>query len=425
MNSRRLFVASCISLLTTSMMFSIRGDIADALTTDFHLTKEQMGAILSPAFWGFTLSIIIGGSLVDWLGMRNLLLGSAVGYIASILLILFAPRPTGPVDSLFGHTGTFILYAGMLVIGLAQGLVEAVINPLIATIYSNEKTHKLNVLHAWWPGGLVIGGLIAYAITKILGLEGATGEALTFGWQVKLAVVIIPSLVFGAMILGQKFPPTERVAAGVSTGEMLREMWRPMFLLWFVLMWMTAATELGPDQWMPSVMGQVAGIQGILFLVYTAGMMFVLRFFGGPLAHRFSPLGLLTICSILSAVGLYALSYATTPLLAFGAATIFGVGKTYFWPTMLGVTSEQFPRGGPVLMAIVGGAGMLSVSFILPLMGKWYDAQGAAAAFRNTAVIPVILTLVFGALFVYYRSRGGYKAVTLTSASPAPSTPAA
>ena len=423
MNNRRLFVASCISLLTTSMMFSIRGDIADALTVDFHLTKEQMGAILSPAFWGFTLSIIIGGSLVDWLGMRNLLLGSSIGYIVSILVILFALRPTGPVDSLFGHTGTFILYAGMLVIGLAQGLVEAVINPLIATIYSHEKTHKLNVLHAWWPGGLMIGGLIAYALTKTLGLEGATGEALTFGWQVKLGVVIVPSVIFGLMILGQRFPPTERIAAGVSTGEMIREMWRPMFLLWFVLMWMTAATELGPDQWMPSVMGQVAGIQGILFLVYTAGMMFVLRFFGGALAHKFSPLGLLAICSVLSALGLYALSHATTPLLAFGAATIFGVGKTYFWPTMLGVTSERFPRGGPLLLAIVGGAGMLSVSFILPLMGKWYDEHGAAAAFRYTAVIPVILTVVFGALFVYYRSRGGYKAIALTT--PAPTTPAA
>lgn len=413
MNHRRLFVASCISLLTTSMMFSIRGDIADALTTDFHLTKEQMGAILSPAFWGFTLSIIIGGSLVDWLGMRNLLLGSSLGYIVSILVILFAPRPTGPVDSLFSSTGTFILYAGMLVIGLAQGLVEAVINPLIATIYSKEKTHKLNVLHAWWPGGLVLGGLTAYAITKILGLEGATGAALTFGWQIKLGIVIVPSVVFGLMILGQRFPPTERIAAGVSTREMFREMWRPMFILWFVLMWMTAATELGPDQWMPSVMGEVAGIQGILFLVYTAGMMFVLRFFGGALAHRFSPMGLLALCSILSAIGLYALSNATTPLLAFGAATIFGVGKTYFWPTMLAVTSERFPRGGPLLLAIVGGAGMLSVSFILPLMGRWYDEHGAAAAFRYTAVIPVVLTVVFGALFFYYRSRGGYKAVTL------------
>src|SRR6266511_694674 len=124
MNTRRLFVASCLALLTTSMVFSIRGDIVDASCVDFHITKEQMGAILSPAFWGFTLSIIIGGSLVDWLGMRNLLLTSSLGYIVAILMILFSPRPAGPVDSIFGETGTTILYAGMLLIGLSQGRAE-------------------------------------------------------------------------------------------------------------------------------------------------------------------------------------------------------------------------------------------------------------------------------------------------------------
>jgi MFS family permease len=415
MNTRRLFVASCLALLTTSMVFSIRGDIVDALTVDFHITKEQMGAILSPAFWGFTLSIIIGGSLVDWLGMRNLLLTSSLGYIGAVLVIVLAPRPAGPVDSIFGNTGTTILYAGMLALGLCQGLVEAVINPLIATIYSNDKTSKLNQLHAWWPGGLVVGGLIAYAFTKGLGLDapGLSADAATRGWQIKLGIVMLPALAFGIMILGQKFPATERVAAGVSTGEMFREVFRPMFLLWFACMWLTAATELGPDQWVSSVMSQVAHMQGVLILAYTAGIMFVLRFFAGPLAHRLSPMGLLTLSAILSALGLFALSGATTPALAFLAATVFGVGKTYFWPTMLGVTSERFPRGGPLLLAIVGGAGMLSVAFILPIMGGWYDAHGAAAAFRYVAVLPVILTFVFGGLYLYYRARGGYKAVAI------------
>jgi MFS family permease len=415
MNTRRLFVASCLALLTTSMVFSIRGDIVDALTLDFHITKEQMGAILSPAFWGFTLSIIIGGSLVDWLGMRNLLLTSSLGYVAGVLVIIFAPRPSGPVDSIFGNTGTTILYAGMLALGLCQGLVEAVINPLIATIYSNDKTSKLNMLHAWWPGGLVVGGLIAYALTKALGLDapGLGPDAATRGWQIKLAVVIVPAVLFGIMILGQKFPATERITAGVSTGEMFREMFRPMFLLWFVCMWLTAATELGPAQWVSSVMSQVAHMQGVLILVYLSGIMFVLRFFAGPLAHRLSPLGLLTLCAILSALGLFALSHADTPALAFGAATIFGVGVSYFWPTMLGVTSERFPRGGPLLLAIVGGAGMLSAAFILPIMGRWYDQYGAAAAFRYVAVLPVVLTFVFGGLYLYYRARGGYKAVAI------------
>jgi len=420
MDTRRLFVASCLALLTTSMVFSIRGDIVDALSVDFHITKEQMGAILSPAFWGFTLSIIIGGSLVDWLGMRSLLLLSSLGYVAGVLVIIFAPRPAGPVDSIFSDTGTTILYAGMLALGLCQGLVEAVINPLIATIYSGDKTAKLNALHAWWPGGLVVGGLIAFALTKALGLDapGLAPPAATHGWQIKLAVVIVPAVLFGLMILGQKFPATERVAAGVSTGEMFGELFRPMFLLWFACMWLTAATELGPDQWVGSVMSDIAHMQGILILAYTAGIMFVLRFFAGPLAHKLSPMGLLAGCSILSAIGLFALSSATTPALAFVAATIFGVGKSYFWPTMLGVTSERFPRGGPLLLAIVGGAGMLSVAFILPIMGGWYDAHGAAAAFRYVAVLPIVLTFVFGGLFLYYRARGGYKAVAISAGQP-------
>ena len=194
---------------------------------------------------------------------------------------------------------------------------------------------------------------------------------------------------------------------------MFREMFRPMFLLWFVCMWLTAATELGPAQWVSSVMSQVAHMQGVLILVYTSGIMFVLRFFAGPLAHRLSPLGLLTLCAILSGIGLFALSNANTPALAFAAATIFGVGVSYFWPTMLGVTSERFPRGGPLLMAIVGGAGMLSAAFILPIMGRWYDQYGAAAAFRYVAVLPVLLTFIFGGLYLYYRARGGYKAVAI------------
>src|SRR5260221_10590097 len=162
MNTRRLFVASCLALLTTSMVFSIRGDIVDALCVDFHITKLQMGEILSPAFWGFALSIIVAGSLVDWLGMRNLLLTSSLGYIVAILMILFSPRPTGPVPSIFGETGTTILYAGMLLIGLSQGLVEAVINPLGAAIPSSGQTNQLKRPRACCPGGRRVGWRIAW-----------------------------------------------------------------------------------------------------------------------------------------------------------------------------------------------------------------------------------------------------------------------
>lgn len=417
MNPGRLFLASCMALVTTSMVFSIRGDILDALGADFKLNKEQIGFILSPAFWGFTVSILIGGSLVDFFGMRRLLAISSWGYIAAVAAIVLAPRPSAPVAPFYTDPGFLILYGGMLTLGLSQGLVEGVINPLCATLYPHDKTHKMNVLHAWWPGGLICGGLAAFALTKVMGLDGAgAGAALqTLGWQVKLCTILIPAAGYLVLIRGQHFPATERVSAGVSTSEMLRESMRPMFLLLWVCMWMTAATELAPDQWVGSLITQLTGMQGILILVYTAGLMFVLRFFGGTMAHKFSPFGLLSLSAILAAAGLFLLGGVKTPTDAFLAATLFGIGKTYFWPTMLGVTSELFPRGGALLLAIMGGTGNLAVAFVLPVMGGWYDTAGAAAAFRYVGVLPVILVFVFAGLFLFFRSRGGYRAEELNA----------
>ena len=405
LHKQRLFVTSCLSLVTTSMVFAIRGDVEGAMSTAFHLTKEQMGSIWSPAFWAFTIAIFISGALVDVLGMRILHALSGVGYIVGVLLVIFAPLPSGPVDSIFGETGTLVLYSGFLIMGLSQGLVEGVINPLIATIYKEDKTHKLNVLHAWWPGGMIVGGVLAYVLT-----------GFDVSWQVKLGCIMVPAVVYLFMVVTQEYPPTERVASQVSTGDMWREAGRPLFILLFVCMWMTAATELGPDQWFPSVMSALTGLEGILFLVYTAGLMFVLRFFAGPLAHRISPLGMLVGCSIVSAIGLYwlgSLQAGVSPIIAFAAATVFGVGKSYFWPTMIGVTAEQFPRGGALLISLMGGAGMLSVAVALPLMGGVFDKYGAGAALQYVAVLPVILTAIFGALYFYFRARGGYKPVKL------------
>jgi MFS family permease len=417
-NRNRLFTASCVALITTSMVFSIRGDILDALGADFHLTRQQTGVLLSPAFWGFTLSILIGGALVDFFGMRRLMILSSAGYIAAVTAIVFAPVPGGPVSPYYSDPGFIILYAAMLVLGLSQGLVEGVINPLCSTLYPDEKTRRMNLLHAWWPGGLIIGGLTAVAITRLMGLgnAGIAPATATLGWQIKLATILIPAVAYLFLIRGQEFPLTERVAAGVPASVMVRESTKPLFLLLWACMWMTAATELGPDQWIGSLITNLTGMQGILILVYTAGIMFVLRFFGGALAHRFSPMGLLTLCAILSAMGLYGLSQATSPSRAFAAATIFGVGKTFFWPVMLGVTAEQFPRGGALLLAVMGGTGNLAVALVLPVMGDWYDHAGAAAAFRYVAVLPMVLTVIFGLLFVYFKSRGGYRPVTLQAA---------
>jgi fucose permease len=409
MNVRRLFVASCVSLLTTSMVFAIRGDIEADLSAAFHLTKEQMGLIWGPAFWGFALAIIVSGTIVDAIGMRALHVVSSLGYIGGVLLVLLAPRPDGPVTSIFGSTGTLLLYVAFLAMGLSQGLVEGVINPLVATIFNEEKTHKLNVLHAWWPGGMIVGGLTALLLTQL----GAS-------WHVKLATIMIPAAAYLLMILGQPYPKTERVASNVSTGEMFKQAMNPMFLLLFVCMWMTAASELGPDQWFPSIMKELTGLQGVWFLIYTAGLMFVLRFFFGGVAHKYSPFGVLTACSVLCAAGLYwlgGLQPGTPAVVAFLAATLFGVGKTYYWPTMLGVTSELFPKGGALLLALMGGAGMLCIAIVLPIMGAEFDKAGPGAALRAVAVLPVVLVFVFGLLFLYYRAKGGYRAVRLEASS--------
>ena len=421
MNSGRLFAASCLALVTTSMVFSIRADIIDALATDFQLTKDQIGWALSPAFWGFTVSILIGGALVDFFGMRNLLLLSSGGYMVAVSAVLFAPLPAAPIAPYYTDPGFITLFAAMLLLGLSQGLVEGVINPLCATLYPLEKTHRMNVLHAWWPGGIIIGGLLAFGITKMMALDATsvTAATATLGWKIKLGMIFLPGALFGIIVFGQRFPATERVTAGVPAGEMFRESLRPLFLLLWLCMWMTAITELGTDQWVGSLITNLTGMQGILILIYTAGIMFVLRFFGGPLANHFSPMGLLTISAILAAIGLYALGAASTPFMAFAAATVFGVGKTYFWPTMLGVTAELFPKGGAVTLAIMGGTGNLAVAFILPVMGGWYEDYGAAAAFQYVGVLPIILTVIFGALFFYFRSQGGYRAVRLETKEPA------
>ena len=390
MNRNRLFVASCIALVTTSMFFSIRGDAADALANDFQLTKEQLGFIFQPAFYGFTVSILIGGSLVDLFGMRRLLTISGLFYIFGILAIVAVPFPESAVASIFGNPITVSLWIAMLALGLAQGLVEGVINPLCSTLYPEDKTHRMNVLHAWWPGGLIIGGLLAYFISLAMGLGGSvSAETATLGWRLKLMTIPVVALAYLVLIRGQQFPATERVAAGVSNRDMFREIMRPSFCFLWICMWLTSASELGPDQWVPSLITNLTGgMPGILILVYTAGIMFVLRFFGGPLAHKFSPFGLMTIAAVLTAIGLYSLGSVST---------------------MLGVTSERFPKGGALALAVMGGTGVFSSGTVVPIMGRLYDRFGPAATFKYVASLPVVLVVLFGMFFLHFRRIGGYK----------------
>lgn len=388
MNPQRLFVASCIALLATAMSFAIRGDIMGELELAFGLDKVQLGWISGAAFWGFGLSILFGGTLCDLLGMGRLLKLAAVGHIAGVLLTVFA-------------TDFTMLFAATVVIGIANGFVEAGINPLIATLYREDKTARLVKLHAWFPGGIVVGGVLAFAFTQ-LGL----------GWQSKMLLMLLPSAVYAAMFFAQRFPDTERKAAGVSTAAMYGELKRPLFLVVFVCMWLTAATELGPGQWVSNIFNEVmhSTLQaGVLLLVWINGIMYALRQFGGSLAHRFSPVTLIAVTAPIAALGLWLFGRADTPVLAFAAAALLAVGTAFWWPTMLGLTSERFPRGGALALAMVGAAGAFSTAVAGPVMGWINNTYGAANVLPIWAVLPVAIALIFGILHWVDRARGGYR----------------
>ena len=412
MNKNRLFVASCVSLVTTSMVFAIRGDVAGPMSSAFQITNEQMGLIFSPAFWAFTISIFISGALVDVIGMRALHVLSAIGYFIGVGLVLVAPHPTAPVASIFSETGTTLLYAGFFVMGLSQGLVEGVINPLVATIYSDQKTKRLNMLHAWWPGGQVIGGLLAVAMSAF----GAS-------WQLKLITILIPAAIYLFMAFALEYPQTERVQSNVSTGDMWSEAAKPLFLLLFVCMWMTAAAELGPDQWFPKVMGDlVPQLQGVLFLVYTAGLMFLLRTFGSGIAHK-NPIGTLFVCAILTGLGLYWLGGLKPGASATGR--IRGGHAVRRRQELLLADDDR--RDGGAVPARRRAADLAD--------GRHRHALGRGGAAhhglahrpvrsrRGTAdgaIVCVILTVIFGGLYMYFKARGGYRAIQLATDRPLP-----
>lgn len=350
-NSARLFWGSCVSLIATSVAFAVMADIMGTLKSHFVLTNYEVGMIAGAATWGFTVSIFVIGPLVDAIGMKRTVWIAFVGHAVGVLMMIFSG-------------GFWGLFFGALILAMGNGTVEAFGNPLVATIYPEEKTRKLNQFHVWFPGGIVIGGLICYFLSQI-GI---------FSWQLRLAVILVPTLVYGILFIPEKFPATERVQSGISFGEMVKAtLFRPLFLILFFAMMLTASIELGPNRWIPSIL-QSGGIPGILVLVWISGLMAVLRFFAGPVVKRLSPTGLLLASAVLAGIGLYGLSYSESIVPAFITATIFALGVCYFWPTMLGVTSERVPKGGAMALAFMGGIGMLIVGLITtPYMGKIAD----------------------------------------------------
>jgi len=389
----RLFLASCVALIATAMSFAIRGDIMGDFETVFSLSKTNVGWIAGAAFWGFGLSIFIGGPMCDFLGMANIMRLAAVGHIAGVIATVFAPNFA-------------VLFLATLLIGIANGLVEAAINPLIATIYPEEKTKKFVTLHAWFPGGIVIGGVLCYLLSQV-----GLGAGTALGWKIKMALMLVPAVIYVYLYLGQKFPPTERAASGVSVSAMFKEALRPLFIVIWICMWLTAATELGPGQWVANIFNDVMGgsAAGILLLVWINGVMYLLRQFGGPVAHKLSPVQLIASTSVLAALGLWLYTVATSPVMWFVAAAVFAVGIAFWWPTMLGITSERFPKGGAFLLAVIGGTGSISTAVAGPVMGWLNDTWGPERVLPIWSALPAVLFVVFLLIALNDKARGGYQ----------------
>ncbi len=389
MNQRRLFIASCVSLIATAMSFAIRGDILGQVQVDLSLTDVQTGWVATAAFWGFGLSILFGGPLCDLLGMGTIMRLAAAGHIVGALLTVFSTNFT-----------TFFL--STVVVGVANGFVEAAINPLIATIYPQDKTSKLTTLHAWFPGGIVIGGVLAFAMTQA-----------GFGWKAKTLTLLIPSVIYLVMFMGQKFPATEREAAGVPFGDMFKDLTRPLFILVWFCMILTAGTELGAGSWIPTIFNRVtqsATQAGILQVVWINMVMYLMRQFGHNISHKIAPTGLIAVSAIVASFGLYMFSHAATVTAAFAWAGVFAVGIAFWWPTMIGITSERFPRSGALGMAVIGATGSFATALSGPIMGWLSATYGTDQVLPIWSALPLLLVVIFGAIYMADRARGGYRA---------------
>jgi MFS family permease len=346
---RRIFVASFVTLIAGGIGFAVRGGILREWGNQFGFTQLELGTITGGGLVGFGVVILVASQIIDRVGYKIPLVAAFVLHGLSAIVTLAAT----PTFNAFGPAATYwCLYVGMFMFAVANGLCEGVINPLAATLYSRRKTHFLNVLHAGWPAGLVLGGLLGQLIVGRV------------PWEVPMALFLVPVAVYGAMILGARFPVSEARAAGVGYGQMLRELASPLLLVLLVLQAGVGYVELGTDSWITNITNSILLGQGFLLFVYASSIMFVLRFFAGPIVERINPLGLLFCSAVVGGFGLLLLGSVRSAALVWVAVTVYGIGKTFLWPTMLGVVGERFPRGGAVTMGAIGAVGVLSAGLL-------------------------------------------------------------
>lgn len=357
----QLFNASCVALVVTALAFATRGSFVEAWATEFNLTHVEVGWIVGTAFWGFTLAMVFGGPLVDIIGIGRIIAIAFFCHVAGIVLTIIA-------------TGFWSLFISTLLIGIANGSVEAACNPLITSMYTEEKTRRLNRFHAWFPTGIVIGGLAVYIFNKA-GLAD---------WRYAMGIMLLPTFAYGYMFLNKKFPQTERVVSGFSYKDMLKACVSPLFIFMALSMILTAGTELGTNQWIAALLANVSS-NPILLLVWISGIMALARQFGGTLIHNMKSTVVLLTSSVLAFIGCILMGY-TSGAMVFASAGIFALGVAFFWPSMLGFVSENIPQSGALGLAIMGGIGFLGGAIAQPVLGAIFDAQTLAAIPASQAV---------------------------------------
>jgi MFS family permease len=513
-NAKRLLFAGFMAILAAGIGFGIRGGILANWAADFGFTGAQLGAIGGAGFTGFCFGIIIGGVIVDKIGYGKLVVAAFLFHVLSAFVTFAANKGQAQ------ETAYNFLYWGTFIFALANGTLEAVANPLVATLFPKNRTHYLNILHASWPAGLVLGGLVGW----FLG-EGATAMS----WKLQLALFLVPTVLYGVLFMGQSFPKSEASAKGLSIGEMLKDVGVlgaavACYLLvlffqnalqlppavsyamggvilaavavmtgfsigaWLLFVLLIAhvlvgAVELGTDGWIQNITGNILSpSQGKILFVFTSLFMFALRFCAHFIEKslKISPVGLLFICSILACIGLNMVSGINTFMGAILALSVYALGKTFFWPTMLAVVSDRFPRTGAIAISIMGGCGMMSAGllgsaglgyakdrfaadelqkanpaiyatykaekpstflFLAPVNGldgtklsaaqtattKTPDQTAAVAAsiagdrrtLKADSFIPATMAVIYLLLFLYFKAIGGYKIVSIGDTSKA------
>lgn len=420
-NHRSIFWISVLALFTAALANSIRAGAAGAIKTamldpiDPQRGGEMIGTVLGNSFLGFALSLVVISPLLDRIGAKKAILFAAACFIAGPALVLASAGVGASVYT--------VLNIAMIIWGCGWGATEATINPLTTTIYPDDKTGRLNVLHAWWPAGIVLGGLLSVLFFKQLEL----------GWEWLIGLTIVPGVALAIWTMQHEFPHTESTAKGVTFADMMSEPFkRPSFWVFFVIMFLTASAELAPGAWVDVTLTETVGFSGILVLVYVSAIMFVMRHFAGALEHRFSDMGLLWFTTVPAGIGLYLLSTASSAVTALIAATFWALGVCFMWPTMLAAVARRFPKSGPWGIGLVGFAGALAIRFVLPQLGAVYDqakitkagseaalaalqpgtsemqgvlAYAAETSFQTVAIIPAVLFFIFGLVWFFERGK--------------------